>query len=89
MTEFADLYELSEDDRIDLIGRAVTLHKKVTGFIVEDREKMRRYVDKLKLRYPDAVVSAVMRDVPIKGCITVKMSPKDAVGRPFSGTTPP
>lgn len=47
----ADLSDLNEDARIDLIGHYASTGK-VAGFIVETHDKADRYMRKLVARYP-------------------------------------
>lgn len=52
MTVYQDLFNLKEDERIELIGHYVTEHNKTTAFYVEDDEKADRYVKKLTEKFP-------------------------------------
>jgi len=69
---FADLYKLSEDKRIDLIGHYVMHEHKVTAFIVEDQEKADRYIGQLKTKFPGIVVDS---HFPWAGQIVIKLRP--------------
>jgi hypothetical protein len=56
MTQFTDLYSLSEDDRIRYIGKAAETGM-VVGFIVDSgaamgRTKIDRYIKKLTSTFP-------------------------------------
>ena len=53
---FADLADLPEDDRIEIIGRTAEAGKKV-AFVVDDDEKADRYVRKLIERHAVRVLS--------------------------------
>lgn len=52
---YADLADLPEDERIDIIGRMAS-HGKVVGVFVDDDVKADRYIDKLVTRYPVRIV---------------------------------
>lgn len=59
MTQFGDLYNLTEDERIDLIGRSVMEGPKTSGdkpkmvaFVVENNKKADRYIRKLEKKFP-------------------------------------
>ena len=54
---FADLHSLTEDQRIDLVGRCVMMGQ-TTGFLVEDDEKADRYIKKLTERFPGVQIGA-------------------------------
>jgi hypothetical protein len=73
---YADLYNLEEDKRIDLIGHRATDHKEVVGFMVdrdgEDRSKGDRYIAKLKAKFP--MLTVMWRgDGPVDGVETIKI----------------
>ncbi len=53
---FADLADLPEDDRIEIIGRNAMQGQRV-GFIVDDDEKADRYIEKLTSRFNVEVAS--------------------------------
>src|SRR4051794_22600592 len=59
MKGYADLHNLSEDERIDFIGRSVMEGPASSGdkpvmnaFVVDDHAKADRYVQKLKQKFP-------------------------------------
>lgn len=58
---FQDLHELSEDDRIFVIGNSAVNKRKVVGFVVDvvkgDHSKGDRYIRKLKQQFPSIVVT--------------------------------
>lgn len=57
MTEFADLYELAEDTRIEVIGRALMTGRSVGVCLEKDEPaKIERYIRKVTERYPGIVV---------------------------------
>lgn len=75
--KYADLHHLSEDDRIELIGRQVTDSNAICGVIVDDEVgKAGRYILKLKERFPQLKVFDVFNG-PFKGVITIKVGPRD------------
>jgi len=49
---FSDFSKLPEDDRIDIIGKAVMSMGLTTAFVVDDDAKADRYMQKLKDRFP-------------------------------------
>lgn len=71
--EYSDLKNLSEDERITLIGRAATVHKKIIGVIVDDQKKADRYIKKLTAQFPDI---EIISQFPLAGSITIKVGPK-------------
>lgn len=73
---FADLHNLEEDKRIDLIGHRAADHKKIVGFMVdrdgEDRSKGDRYIAKLKEKFP--MLTVMWRgDGPVDAVETIKV----------------
>jgi hypothetical protein len=57
VTHYADLFELSEDSRIETIGRAASSGQSV-GVLLErnEPEKIERYIRKVTERYPGVAV---------------------------------
>lgn len=55
MTPYVDLYELDEDDRILVIGKAAESGKR-TAFFVDDDAKADRYIKKLTEKFKVEVV---------------------------------
>ena len=77
MTEFQDLHTKPENERIKIIGKAVMEGKHKTGaFVVEDNEKAKRYIRKLKMMFPDILVDGPF-DGPTIGTVTVKIERPD------------
>ena len=74
---YADLHDLSEDDRIKLIAETVLSAGMVTGFLVENDKKADRYIEKLRKRFPGVDILGKMRG-PTKGIILVKVGPASA-----------
>lgn len=76
MPPYADLHDLPEDKRIDMIGHRVVDHHEVVGFFVdrngEDRSKGDRYIAKLKKKFPQISVIARL-DGPIDGAELIKV----------------
>ena len=56
MTKFADIANLDESKRIDLIGHRVIDHHETVGFVVEDDIKADRYITKLQKKFPNIIV---------------------------------
>lgn len=67
---FADLADLSEDDRIRIIGETAERRHSV-AFVVEDDEKADRYITKLAERFRVVVVSRSAG--PVAGTVAVKI----------------
>lgn len=68
MTEYADLADLPEDDRIAIIGRTAEGGQRV-AFIVEDHVKANRYIEKLTKRFSVSVAKRLTG--PIKDTISI------------------
>lgn len=79
MGKFKDAADLPEDERIDLIGKAVdSLSLGKTGaFVVDDWPgKADRYIRKLAQRYPDVEVVKKIAG-PMKGMTSVILKKRD------------
>lgn len=74
MTKYADLFNLSENERIKAIG-ATAEHGHVVAFIVEDDEKADRYMKKM-IEQGFAVQEVGRFKGPVDGTITVKVGPR-------------
>lgn len=76
MTLYADLFELSEDSRIEAIGNAATDGNTV-GVLLEknDPKKIERYIRKVTSRYPKVCVLDRF-DGPTSLVVTIKFGPK-------------
>ena len=74
MKAFADLGDLSEDDRIDAIARTAACGH-IVGFVVEDDAKADRYCEKLR-RYNVRVIDRSAG--PVKDTILVRVGPKES-----------
>lgn len=73
---FADLANLSEDDRIRVIGETVTQTGKTVGVCVDATPgKADRYKRKLAKRFPDVVILDTTVG-PVKGVITIRVGPR-------------
>lgn len=74
--KFADLYELTEDERIAVIGRAATGGQSVGVCLEKDEPaKIERYIEKVTKRYPEvAVLSRI--DGPVPSVVTIKFGRK-------------
>lgn len=72
--KYADLANMPEDARIQVIGQTAALGQKV-GFFVDDNTKADRYIEKLTTRF-DVVVLERKADVLVKGTVFVRVGPK-------------
>lgn len=73
---FLDTHKLSEDQRIDVIGHAVTEHGKTVAVCVDDVVgKPERYIKKLKERFPGVVVLERVKG-PVAGVVTIRVGPQ-------------
>lgn len=72
---YQDLFDLSEDQRIDLIGHMVVDHKQTNAFVVEDDAKADRYIKKLVAKFPGVEVVGRGKG-PIAGTVYVKVGPR-------------
>lgn len=71
---FADLADLPEDKRIEIIGHTVTVHGKTVAVCVDDvASKVARYVRKLSA-IPGVVVLDQTKG-PVKGSVTIRVGP--------------
>jgi len=75
MKPYKDLAHLPEDDRIDQIGRKVTVEKMTVGVFVDDKKKADRYIGKLLRRFPELLVISSHDDV-VPPSIFIKVGPK-------------
>lgn len=75
MTYFSDIANMTENDRIRVIGLNAVNGRKIVGFVVEDREKADRYVQKLLKRFPGIEVVEITPG-PVDNTILVKVGPK-------------
>lgn len=72
---YADIANLPEDDRIELIGRQVQKMGagKIVAFLTDDEVgKPERYIEKLRKRFPGLVV-VDKRKGPIENVVTVRI----------------
>lgn len=73
---FADLADLPEDARIDIIGRTVVELGKTVAVCLDDQPaKVERYIAKLRARFPAVVVLEQITG-PVAGVITLKLGPQ-------------
>jgi hypothetical protein len=73
---YADIADLEEDDRIDMIGRKVEEQKLTVAFITDaDPGKADRYIQKLLTRFPGIEVIGRWPG-PVANTISVKVGPK-------------
>ena len=76
MTKWADLGDMTEDQRIKIIGECAMRGEKV-GVVLEKKEhdKIARYIEKITSRYPG--VGVLKRfDGPTQGVVTIKFGLK-------------
>jgi hypothetical protein len=74
---YADLGDIQEDDRIELIGRAVTDNRATVAFIVEAGSgKAERYIQKLTAKFPSVRVLGQFAG-PVPNTTTVRVGPLD------------
>lgn len=83
---FLDTHRLSENDRIEMIGKSVMNapassadKPPMNGFVVEDDAKADRYIKKLQKRFPG--IRVIDRNPFLNGLILVR------VGAPLDRTT--
>lgn len=70
-TPMVDLHNLSEDDRIDVIGKIVEQDKTVAIMVDDEPGKPQRYISKVIERYPNVMVLDRVAG-PVKGVTTIK-----------------
>jgi len=80
VTQYGDLYNLTENERIDLIGRSVMEGPKTSAdkpimvaFVVDDHEKADRYIEKLKKKFPEIRIIDKF-DGPVKDTVSVRIT---------------
>ena len=76
---FADVADLSEDDRIDVIGRTAIEKNQVVGCVVDaaPAAKADRYIDKLRAKFP--TLQILHRGPgPTPGTTLIKVGPPGA-----------
>jgi hypothetical protein len=74
MTKYADLHEITEDERIAMI--AASAQEKLVGVILEkdEPEKVARYIEKLTTKYSVRHVDTVPG--PFSRVVLVRFAPK-------------
>jgi hypothetical protein len=70
---YSDLVRLSEDERIDLMGRVAERGKSCGFFVEKDGSKGDRYIEKLTKRYRVRVIAR--KDAPIAGVEFISIGP--------------
>jgi hypothetical protein len=74
--KYADLFELSEDSRIEAIGKAAMTGQTVGVCLEKDEpKKVERYIRKVTTRYPDLCVLQRI-DGPTPLIVTIKFGRK-------------
>lgn len=76
MTKYADLADLPEDDRVDIIGRTAEGGQKV-AFVVEDDLKADRYIRKLSARFNVEIEKRCAG--PVKDTISVIVAKREVI----------
>lgn len=72
MKAFADLADLPEDTRIDIIGQTAS-GGALVGFVVDDDEKADRYIKKLSERFKVRIIDRGAG--PVANTILVRVGP--------------
>lgn len=73
---YADLADLSEDERITIIGRTVVEMGKTVAVCVDAQPaKVARYIRKIRDRFPTVVVLS-QSNGPVAGIVTIKLGPQ-------------
>ena len=73
---YADLGDLSEDERITIIGRTVVERGMTVAVCVDDQPaNVARYIRKIRDRFPTVVVIEQFKG-PAKGIVTIKLGPQ-------------
>lgn len=72
MKAFADLADLPEDARIEIIGKAAS-DGAVVGFVVDDDNKADRYIRKLSEQFHVRVIDR--SEGPVKHTVLVRIGP--------------
>lgn len=75
MKAFADLADLPEDDRIDIIAQAAR-DGAIVGFVVEDDQKADRYVQKLRERGRTRIIGR--GPGPVENTVLVRVGPAES-----------
>lgn len=72
---YADLHDLSEDQRIEEIGKMVMGQRKTVGFVVDSEPgKATRYIQKLQAKFPGIQVLGQWPG-PVAKAISIKVGP--------------
>lgn len=74
----ADLYNVPEDQRIEILGKAV-MEKGRMDFLIDDEEaKIARYLKKLKSKFPEVYevkrAPATLRGIIVPNTITITLA---------------
>lgn len=74
--KFADIADLEEDRRIDVIGHRAIDHRETVAFVTDDDPgKADRYIRKLKAKFP--LIEEIERGKgPVKGTVYIKVRRK-------------
>ncbi len=74
MKGYADLADLPEDERIEIIARTAAAGE-IVGFVVDDDPKAERYIRKLR-RFDVRVIDK--KAGPVRGTVMVRVGPKES-----------
>lgn len=73
--KYADLADLPEDERIEIIGRQVMGERKTGGIVVDNEpEKVARYQQKLRDRFPGIIINDPVAG-PVPNTVTIRVEP--------------
>ncbi|MCH8135388.1 MAG: hypothetical protein IIB77_05345 [Proteobacteria bacterium] len=72
---YADLHDLSEDERIKIMGNVASEGKTIGVMVDDDPEKVARYISKMTSRYP-CVRLIEQLDSPIAGVVMLRFGPR-------------
>jgi len=73
---YADLGDLSEDQRIQIIGKMVTEKRSTVAIAVETKAKADRYGKKLMLAFPDLIIRGLHPGL-VKNTVLLRVGHKD------------
>lgn len=77
MTDYKDLHDLDEDERISVIGKRAIAGERVAFMVDDDGEKADRYCRKLREKFPRIVLSREYKG-PVKGVVTITAGPPES-----------
>ncbi len=75
---YADLHNLDEDGRIEVIGKMAMEKRQIVAFFTDaDPGKADRYIAKLKAKFPGIRIVDFFAG-PVANVVTIKVGPPDA-----------